>query len=729
MQVQEITNFRSGIDVSLEPFLSPIDAFLNLTNGYVHRGVLRCRKGYLQFANGGVGNTKLTTSRLAQQIIDTTTWTSIASATQTINIGSVLARNPITISLTDAVHGAKSINIYYNSTDGTSTFIGDVGVGGTINWETGAISAVFDVVLTGGDAMTVTYSPDYEDTAVLGIHEYRKSDGTVELIACDQNYFYKYVSGNNLFQQVQFAGTASAFSNTIDQLFRYSNWRAIDASGGVGNEVFTDLLIFVDNNNEPAVYDGTDIQLLSDRTEYSAPPQGTLNKALHVFPYGERLIFLSPTIDSKAYPQAVLWAPINDLSGSGLDFSGNQSGILSANTNSIMSAAMFLGDTLIVWFETDVFALELTDDAFAPFRWTRLEHDRGCEAPYSAVGFLGTARALGKLGILGTDGRTVGRYDNKIPFFTRDDVDPDIIKQVYGIADETDSQYWIAYGDAFTASSENDRILINNSEENNWAIYEIDLHSANKTVVGKAIAWDDLNELWDDAVPVWDKWGILDNKYKLVFGDHHGFIFYYGDAFVDSEVRIRGITAANPAVITTEPCPFQVGDSVMLLNVDGMTEINTDDDVVGIYPTITAISSDRKSVTLNVDSSNYTAYTSGGLLRKRYEFEAEFVPFSPGRSDGKKTYIGRMDFLIKSGTGSYIVDFYDDRRDDDWTAPIWTYTFESENDDTKRDRWYSIYVDHEADFHRFKVTQKKILEEVSIKSIRIHYKLGGESNV
>ena len=359
IQVQEITNFKTGIDLTLDPILSELDSFVNIENGFVHRGVLRSRRGYEQFANGGVSSVPVSTSRLAQQTVNENKGNTANSDTQAFTLTNIpLAKNPVTIDVTDSVLGAKQIIIYYDSYDGTASFTGDVGSGSTIDWDTGDVSVVFDETLTGGDAILATYSQDYEDTAVLGIHEFKKSDGTRELIACDQGYFYKYVNTNNFFQQIQFAGSASTFSNDVDNLFRYANWRAIDASGGVGSEVLTDLLIFVDNNNEPYIYDGTDVRLLRDRTEYTAPAEGTLNRALHVFSYGERLIFLSPRMGSITYPQAVLWGPINDLSGNGLDFSRDQSGILSANTNSVMTASIFLRDTLIVWFEDDVYALD-----------------------------------------------------------------------------------------------------------------------------------------------------------------------------------------------------------------------------------------------------------------------------------------------------------------------------------------------------------------------------------
>ena len=137
---------------------------------------------------------------------------------------------------------------------------------------------------------------------------------------------------------------------------------------------------------------------------------------------------------------------------------------------------------------------------------------------------------------------------------------------------------------------------------------------------------------------------------------------------------------------------------------------------------------DRSSIIVDKDSSSFTAWTSGGEVLKLIDFEAEFVPFNPFRSKGRTCYLGRMDFLVKSGTGEYIIDFFENRENEDWSQPSKTFTFTSDNS-VKFDRWFGIYVDNTADFHRWTIKQKDIGEQCNIKSIRIFYSDGGESNV
>ena len=47
-----ISNYSTGYDRELQPWLLPNDAFTDLLDGYVYRGVTNKRDGYSGFANG-----------------------------------------------------------------------------------------------------------------------------------------------------------------------------------------------------------------------------------------------------------------------------------------------------------------------------------------------------------------------------------------------------------------------------------------------------------------------------------------------------------------------------------------------------------------------------------------------------------------------------------------------------------------------------------------------------
>lgn len=68
---------------------------------------------------------------------------------------------------------------------------------------------------------------------------------------------------------------------------------------------------------------------------------------------------------------------------------------------------------------------------------------------------------------------------------------------------------------------------------------------------------------------------------------------------------ITGITQANPAVITATT-NFSIGQTVYFQNVGGMVQLN------GNTFTVTAVSG--TTVTINVDSTSFTAFTAGGTI-------------------------------------------------------------------------------------------------------------------
>lgn len=77
--------------------------------------------------------------------------------------------------------------------------------------------------------------------------------------------------------------------------------------------------------------------------------------------------------------------------------------------------------------------------------------------------------------------------------------------------------------------------------------------------------------------------------------------------FVNKTRTITGITQAASAVISCAGHTFVVNDSVYVSGVAGMTQIN------GRRATVTAISA-GVSITVSINSSAFSAYSSGGIL-------------------------------------------------------------------------------------------------------------------
>ena len=75
-----------------------------------------------------------------------------------------------------------------------------------------------------------------------------------------------------------------------------------------------------------------------------------------------------------------------------------------------------------------------------------------------------------------------------------------------------------------------------------------------------------------------------------------------------SALNITGISAASSAVISVASTSgFTAGDRIIIRDVTGMTEIN------GLHGTVESVVLNT-SITVGIDSSTFTTYTSGGTI-------------------------------------------------------------------------------------------------------------------
>jgi hypothetical protein len=105
---------------------------------------------------------------------------------------------------------------------------------------------------------------------------------------------------------------------------------------------------------------------------------------------------------------------------------------------------------------------------------------------------------------------------------------------------------------------------------------------------------------------------------------------------------ISAITQATAALVTSTAHGLSVGDSVVFAGVVGMTQINSRIGVVLTVPT-------ADTFTVNIDSTNFTAYSSGGTVAKAERFIDNRSGTLTGQDGGTGT--------INYATGAYSVTF------------------------------------------------------------------------
>jgi hypothetical protein len=474
-------------------------------------------------------------------------------------------------------------------------------------------------------------------------------------------------------------------------------------------------------------YDGTDVKVFTnaaDNPDYQQPAAsiGDLTRATTVIWFGERLNFFVPVTTVATYNQGVLYSGIRDAAGNGDKFNVPGSGLLSCDTYELMKSAIILGDIVVMNLQRSRWTLEKTRDAFNPYFTRKIPSVLGTNAGFSAVSWNYEVKSAGKTGLLTTDGRQDLRFDNKVPFFTSDEIDQAEFELTYGGFDRINAQFLFAYRDTLSnlASTTQDKVLVYNYEEKTWAINDQRFSVFGQSDEGQNLLWDDIDEnenpswaRWDETEEIWNKIGIGSTIQKTLAGDDLGFVYQINVDYDDYFVAVSNITQASAAVVTVADSAFQVGDRVIFANVEGMTEIN------GVIGTVTVAA--LTSITVDIDSTNFTAYTTGGSVSKLIAFEAAMNPFNPYRSEGRRIYMSHAEFLINTNAGSMFVDVYIDEE----TAPFKTAEIVSPSATTKKRVWVDVAVNQEAEFITFVMRNESAGNQTLLTSVRMYCQPGG----
>ena len=573
------------------------------------------------------------------------------------------------------------------------------------------------------------------ETRILGIFEYESPNSDTELLAFDTNQLYKYNVGTGIFDPIPFAGSLAAYGGfAISSNEFYISGTSYPSKTNTGRFVFTGKGIALNGTSAVFFYDGTsvlDYTSVADNPDYVAPPQGALNRASYVLYFNERINFIYPVIASVEYPQGVLYSGIRNSGGSGDSFATAGAGLFQADTSQVVTGASKMGQLMILNFQRSAYVLEKTRDAFNPYFGRLVPGVLGTNASYSAVKWDNSVKSVGKTGILETDGRQNLRTDNKIPYFTEDEIDQQQFELTYGGFDRQNNQFLWSYVESESESSTQNAILVNNYEEDSWSVYDLRVSVFGQTDIGLNLTWDDINETsgneswaqWDTTEEIWDKIGLGEDVQKTLVGDNLGYIYQINQDFDDYTADISAITSGTTTTLTVNPTGILAGDVIAVYNVEGMTQINN------YFPDInlstgefyTVLSATPTSIEINVDSTLFDAYTTGGQISKPIEFEAITIPFNPWRSAGRRVYVHSLEFLIDINGGFIHVDVYDNMR----TTPFKSSILAKPDQEPKEASWVSMSVDQEANFITLGIRQSSPGVQIKLTSIRIHCSPGG----
>lgn len=583
------------------------------------------------------------------------------------------------------------------------------------------------------------------NSRVYGIFEHTLPTDTKELLAFDANFLYKYNIGTGVFDQIPFAGSMSAypgFGLSLPEDYISGTSYPNKDNAPEGRFIFTSPGITPNGTSSVFFYNGTDVRDFTNSTDnpdYAAAPQGVLSSATFVVWFNERLNFIAPLLGGVAYNQGILFSGIRDSSGNGDKFNVAGSGLFQADTSQFITGVSLLGQIMVLNFDRMAYVMEKTRDAFNPYFGRAVPGVLGTNAKFSAVSWNDIVRSLGKTGVLGTDGRQNLRVDNKIPYFTADEIDQKDFNLTYGGFDRLNNQFLWAYKEADPDSDLNtqNKVLVANYEEDTWSVYDQRFSVLGQTDLGLNLTWDDIDETsgneswatWDTTEEIWDKIGIGEAIQKTLAGDNLGFVYELNQDYDDYFADISAVTQGATTTLTVSATAILPGDLVTISDVVGLLDADGNNGINNFIPETntqigelyTVISSTDVSIEINLDSSLLTNYTSGGHISKVISFEAETIPFNPYRSQGRRCYVSYVEFYLSQGS-NLKVDVLSDQQTTPFKRDI---QCSPRGDTTSEYEWVGMSVDQESNFLTFRLKQQTPAVQFRLTSMRIHCEPGG----
>lgn len=575
-----------------------------------------------------------------------------------------------------------------------------------------------------------------DETRIFGIFEHTLPDSTKELLVVDQNFLYKFNTGTGIFDPIPFGGSMAGYVGfNISAKDLYVSGTSYPTATNGARFVFTGEGISPNGAGSSIFfYNGTDIQDFTsvvDNPNYTPPPGGALTSAIYVLWFNERLNFIVPTIAAIEYNQGILYSGIRTTSGNGDKFNVAGSGLFQADTYQNITGATILGQVMVLNFDRMAYTLEKTRDAFNPYFGRAVPGVLGTNAKFSAVSWDQSVPSIGKTGVLACDGRQNLRTDNKIPDFTREEIDQIDFNLIYGGFDRVNNQFLWTYKLSESDSSTQNSVLVKNYEENTWSVFDQRFSVLGQTDIGLNLTWDDIDETtgneswaqWDTTEEIWDRIGLGEAVQKTLAGDDLGFIYDINVDYDDYFTDISAIASGATTTLTVSATGILAGDLVTISNVEGMTEINNFDPSTNIQSNelYTVISATPTSIEINVDSTLFTPYTSGGNLSKVISFYAETIPFNPYRSQGRRCYVSHVEFLIDTNGGNLKVDVFADQQE----SPFKENILCKPSLNNQSAEWVSMSIDQEANFLTFVLKQESPAVQLRLSNMRIHCEPGG----
>ncbi len=640
-----IANYSTGLDKKLQPWLIPDDAQEQLLDGYVYRGTMSKREGYNYFAIGERGGAPYRESRIVSGTPSFTVVGAIDGVNATFTVAAGTSISPGSVVITSS-HASPFQNLIARD-NGVGGFIGLVG---TINYATGAISVTFGTPPLAGSTVVVHYSFGNTEPVMM-IANYVTDTNIKELIVASTVYINRYNSTTNILEDI----TTTPYTGNKFQFFTWVNYNSATNAP---------RLLFSNNKDVIQVYDGTTVgpyvyQMTSTISPFN--PVATLTCSW-MAEFKDRLILLRTTEDGVIYPKRIR------ISGTGVnsdDFrtSATGAGLIDIPDATWIKGASFNRDDLIIFTEASTWVLKYTGNDTTPFVLDKIDESRGCDATFSTITYLNRTSAASKRGLIISDGYRVERQDELIPDFSYNEVDGENFELCFAGTVDADRDHYLIYPPAGQNTSK--RILTTNYDEDNYSIYRLPLSCMGTYITAFTITWNDLL--------IYPNWA----SFAAAYGDWNSFSYNSGAPFSigggqngeiwrlsvteseDNPVRIYNISVIDSVTIevTTDfnnyslnlDDPEKGADYIFLTSIVGMEEVNNQQ-----FPVVAIINNNTFRLDVSsavVQATSFGTYISGGRAQRVIPFSALFKKFNPFVESDRKVRCGWL-YMYVDSTGT-----------------------------------------------------------------------------
>jgi hypothetical protein len=706
-----ISNYATGLDRELQPWLLPNDAFVELLDGYVYRGVTNKRDGYSGFANGI--KSIYTESRMVHQI------SSVAPATGSINgtnkaftwtLTAPVARGTVVIT------GSNPIQVLTD--DGLGGFTGD-GTG-TINYTSGAVSIVFTTAPIISSTVLLNYSY-HPGNPVMGVMNFYPTDNVRQLILADTTYVNRYNSSTDRLDDISSSTTYNCTPTDFWSWVNYASATSIPR------------LLFCNGVNGDVIqqYDGSSV------TAYAPTfTPGTLN-ARQMFNVKDRLVLFQTTENGTLYPRRIR------ISGTGsncdnFDNTATGAGFIDIPDNTWFFGAAFNRNDVLFFTEAATWILKYTGNDVIPFSLEKVDGSRGSLAAFSVISYLNRTMAASPRGLILCDGYQVERMDNNLPDFTFEDIDNNNFGSCFsGFIDE-DRDVYLLYPTqgqirpSLVPDGSSSRILIINFEEDNYSTYQIPLSCMGNFQIAFNILWSDLTisngyPNWDSLASVYSNWNSFPFSKGTpcaIGGGHKGEVWRLNDTqSEDNPQKIRAMTVIDSDTIrvTTDWNNYEIGDNIVFEGINGMIQANHQ------QAAIKAIGTPFNTFDVDIQTTGFSAYSSGGIASKTISFSAVSKKLNPYVDQDKKVrcgwiyfYVSVTNTILENEDGSPVPALLDIDviTNDNQTnsVPAFQYQIDCSNlpGEAGSKQWVKIWINQTSRFLQFKMRNNQAGAKIKV---------------